>query len=51
MAELKEVNSTLRRYLEEVISKMIPQKSAEIIKSEAERLSHSKQLALLGDNN
>jgi hypothetical protein len=39
--ELAEVNKTLRRYLEEVISKVSPQEASRIIDSESERLAEA----------
>jgi hypothetical protein len=41
VAELKEINKTLKNYLEVVVSKMIPHESEKIIKKEGERLEEA----------
>lgn len=48
--ELAEINKTLKRYLEEVVSKIAPEKSAELIKSETKRLEESLELEKLREN-
>ncbi|HSK74688.1 MAG TPA: DUF4062 domain-containing protein [Pyrinomonadaceae bacterium] len=48
--ELAEVNKTLKTYLEEVVSKIAPEKSAELIKSETERLEESIELEKIQQN-
>lgn len=50
VAELAEVNTTLRRYLEEVISKVSPDASAAIITSESERLNEVHRKTQLATN-
>lgn len=47
VAELAEVNKTLRRYLEEVVSKVSPEHSGGIIQSESRRLRKAKVDAAL----
>jgi hypothetical protein len=48
--ELAEINKTLKTYLEEVVSKIAPEKSAELIKSETKRLEESLELEKLRDS-
>ena len=47
---LGEINRTLKRYLEEVISKVSPEDSTKLIKDESKRLEEAKQFALLKEN-
>lgn len=49
--ELAEINKTLKTYLEEVVSKIAPEKSASLIKSETKRLEESLELEKLRENN
>jgi hypothetical protein len=50
VGELREVNKTLRTYLEEVVSKIAPGESAKIIRSESKRLDKALQsLAVKGN--
>ena len=48
--ELSEVNKTLKTYLEQVVSKIAPDQSAELIKTESKRLELAKQFAIAKDN-
>jgi hypothetical protein len=48
--ELAEINKTLKTYLEEVVSKIAPEESAELIKSETKRLEESLELEKLRKN-
>ena len=48
---LGELNRTLKRYLEEVISKVSPEDSAKLIEDETTRLEEAKQFELLSQNN
>ena len=48
--ELAEINKTLKTYLEEVVSKIAPEESAELIKSETKRLKESLELEELQIN-
>ncbi len=50
VAELGEVNKTLRTYLEEVVSKISPESSANLIQSETERLADSRKLSEIRSN-
>ena len=51
VAELGELNKTLKRYLEKVVSEVIPkEESASLIKSEDKRLEYSAQIAILKRN-
>ncbi len=50
VAELGEVNKTLRRYLEEVVSKISPESSANLIESETERLTDVRKLSEISSN-
>lgn len=50
VAELAEVNETLKRYLEEVVEKVAPDKAAEVVSSETERLARARQEKLLRQN-
>jgi len=50
VSTLGEVNRTLKRYLEEVISKVSPDESAKLIEDESKRLNQAKQLELLKSN-
>jgi hypothetical protein len=45
VTELAEINKTLKTYLEEVVSKIAPEESAQLIKSESKRLKEAQQLA------
>lgn len=47
---LEEINKTLKRYLEEVISKVSPEDSIKLIEDESKRLEEAKQFALLKEN-
>lgn len=44
---LEEINRTLKRYLEEVISKVSPKDSIKLIEDESKRLEEARQLELL----
>ena len=48
--ELAEINKTLKTYLEEVVSKIAPEKSSNLIKSETKRLEDSLELERLQNN-
>ena len=48
--ELSEINKTLKTYLEQVVSKIAPDQSAELIKTETKRLELAKQLAIIKTN-
>jgi hypothetical protein len=48
--ELAEINKTLKTYLEEVVSKLAPEESAQLIKSETKRLEDSLELEKLKKN-
>src|SRR5262249_46244250 len=50
VAELSEINKTLKTYLEEVVSKIAPDKSAQLIKSESKRLQEAKEMAKLQED-
>lgn len=50
VAELGEINETLRRYLEAIISKLSPKEADRIIESEGKRLEEAQQLAKLREN-
>jgi len=43
VTELAEVNKTLRKYLEEVVSKVVPDEAAKLIKTESRRLEETTQ--------
>ena len=47
---LGEINRTLKRYLEEVVSKVSPEDSTKLIEDESKRLKKAKQFALLKEN-
>ena len=42
--KLGEVNETLKRYLEKVLSKVVPDESAEVIRKETEHLEEAEQV-------
>ena len=48
--ELSEVNKTLKAYLEQVVSKIAPDESAKIIKTESKRLDNALQRIVLERN-
>lgn len=48
--ELAEINKTLKTYLEEVVSKIAPEESAQLIKSETKRLEESIEFEKLENN-
>lgn len=48
--ELAEINKTLKRYLEEVMSKVSPDIAVELIENESKRLEETQQAALLSKN-
>lgn len=48
--DLSEVNKTLRRYLEQVVTKVTPQEASSLIKSEEARLADARILARLERN-
>lgn len=50
ISELREVNKTLKAYLEQVVTKIAPKESARLIKSESKRLDKALQLQLLRGN-
>ena len=50
VANLAEVNKTLKTYLEEVVSKVVPKEAAGIIQKETKRLDQAKQIAFLSSN-
>jgi ATP-dependent Lon protease len=43
VGELSEINQTLKTYLEEVVTKIVPGKSVELIKAESERLEEAQR--------
>jgi len=45
--QLEEINKTLKRYLEEVISKVLPDVSKELIENESTRLEIANQISIL----
>ncbi len=47
VSEMSEVNRTLRRYIEMIVSQLAPEKSEEIIESENERLRAAKEEEVL----
>ena len=48
--ELGEVSTTLRRYLEDLLSKLLPESATEVIKQEEQRLQQADVLMKLGRN-
>jgi len=50
VAELSEVNKTLKKYLEEVVSKLDPDKAAGLIESESKRLEKARENSILTEN-
>ena len=50
VSELSEINTTLKRYLEAVVSKISPEDSAQLIHSEEERLTEAKLFKQLSNN-
>jgi uncharacterized protein DUF4062 len=50
VAGLAEINKTLKAYLEEVVSKIAPDESARIIRTEAKRLEDARRLAIFEGN-
>ena len=50
VSTLGEINRTLKRYLEEIISKVSPDESEKLIKDESKRLEEAKQIELLKNN-
>ena len=48
--QLAEINKTLKRYLEEVMSKVSPDMAIELIADESKRLEETQQAALLSKN-
>ncbi len=50
VSQLSEINETLKRYLEEVMSKVAPEKSEELIEIESKRLEVTRQLTKLEEN-
>jgi hypothetical protein len=50
VGELAEINQTLRRYLEEVVSKVAPDKSANLIQSESHRLEEAQKKERIRNN-
>jgi hypothetical protein len=50
VAELAEVNRTLKRYLEEVVSSVAPETSEQLIRSESERLEEARRVEQLRAN-
>lgn len=48
--ELSEINKTLKTYLEQVVTEIAPGQSAELIRTESERLEVAKKLAVIKDN-
>ncbi len=47
VAQLAELNTTLKRYLEEIVSKIAPRESQRLIKTETKRLEDAKVRALI----
>jgi hypothetical protein len=50
VAELSELNKTLKRYLETVVTRVAPKDSEGIIKAESERLEEAKRSAIIESN-
>lgn len=50
VASLAEINNTLKAYLEQVVQRVAPDKSAEIIRTESHRLEEATQLAQIEAN-
>ncbi|MDQ1557917.1 MAG: hypothetical protein QOD32_977 [Pyrinomonadaceae bacterium] len=50
VGELAQINQTLKRYLEEVVSKVAPAESAKLIEAESERLEETRQLKMIESN-
>lgn len=50
VAELSEINKTLKTYLEEVVSKIAPDESAQLIKSESKRLREATEMTKLQEH-
>jgi hypothetical protein len=50
LAEIAQLNETLKRYLEEVVSKVSPEKSEKLIKTETIRLKEMQQIIKLAPN-
>jgi hypothetical protein len=50
VGELAEVNKTLRKYLEEVVSKLDPKKAATLIETESKRLEEAREIAAIVEN-
>lgn len=51
VSELGEINLTLRRYLETIVTKVSPTESKDIIESESKRLNEAQQLVKFQQNN
>lgn len=47
VGELAQINQTLKRYLEEVVSKVAPAESAKLIEAESKRLEEARQLKMI----
>jgi hypothetical protein len=50
VGELAEVNKTLRSYLEQVVSKIVPDQAAKLIATESKRLEEARRLADMSKN-
>jgi hypothetical protein len=50
VAQLSQLNETLKRYLEEVVTKVSPQEGSQLIAKESERLGEAQTLANLRQN-
>ena len=48
--ELKEINRTLRTYLEEIVTTVVPEKSKQLIEGESQRLLGFEHLRQIADN-
>ena len=50
VAQLSELNTTLKRYLEEIVSRIAPKESEKLIKTETERLANARRLRHIRSN-
>jgi hypothetical protein len=50
VGELAEVNKTLKKYLEEVVSKVNPEEAAGLIATESKRLEEARKMAAIAEN-
>lgn len=50
VAQLSEINTTLKRYLEEIVSRVAPKKSRDLIRTETKRLEDASVKSLMAGN-